>query len=145
MPNNHLAQWLAHTLYSGNFFQRTMPLHKVTEKELFKATDLMNNRPRKCLGYKTPWEVFSRAMGIDHTYKSECCTYELNSPAIQSIGQNFPHPVRHAGGKAKLSDTKRLCKKPSLGRVTCGNPAGLAVLLDSCFRDCAKTQHGAVD
>ena len=58
MPNNHLAQWLAHTLYSGNFFQRTMPLHK--------ATDLMNNRPRKCLGYKTPWEVFSRAMGIDH-------------------------------------------------------------------------------
>ena len=79
MPNNHLAQWLAHifcsgfllrlfaqAFCSGRFFQRRMPLHKVTEKELFKATDLMNNRPRKCLGYKTPWEVFSRAMGIDH-------------------------------------------------------------------------------
>ena len=37
------------------FFPKKMPLHKVTEKELFKATDLMNNRPRKCLGYKTPW------------------------------------------------------------------------------------------
>ena len=48
------------------FFPKKMPLHKVTEKELFKATDLMNNRPRKCLGYKTPWEVFSHAMGIDH-------------------------------------------------------------------------------
>ena len=48
------------------FFPKKMPLHKVTEKELFKATDLMNNRPRKCLGYKTPWEIFSHAMGIDH-------------------------------------------------------------------------------
>ena len=62
MPNNHLAQWLAHIFCSGfllrQFFPKKMPLHKVT--------DLMNNRPRKCLGYKTPWEVFSRAMGIDH-------------------------------------------------------------------------------
>ncbi len=70
MPNNHLAQWLAHIFCSGfllrQFFPKKMPLHKVTEKELFKATDLMNNRPRKCLGYKTPWEVFSRTMGIDH-------------------------------------------------------------------------------
>ena len=70
MPNNHLAQWLAHTFYScfllRQFFPKKMPLHKVTEKELFKATDLMNNRPRKCLGYKTLMEVFSRAMGIDH-------------------------------------------------------------------------------
>ena len=70
MPNNHLAQWLAHTFCSyfllRQFFPKKMPLHKVTEKELFKATDLMNNRPRKCLGYKTLMEVFSRAMGIDH-------------------------------------------------------------------------------
>ena len=70
MPNNHLAQWLAHIFCSGfllrPFFPKKMPLHKVTEKELFKATNLMNNRPRKCLGYKTPWEVFSHAMGIDH-------------------------------------------------------------------------------
>ena len=48
------------------FFPKQMPLHQVTEKELFNATDLMNNRPRKCLGYKTPWEVFSHALGIDH-------------------------------------------------------------------------------
>ena len=70
MPNNHLAQWLARIFCSGfllrPFFPKKMPLHKVTEKELFKATDLMNNRPRKCLGYKTLMEVFSRAVGIDY-------------------------------------------------------------------------------
>ncbi len=48
------------------FFPKQMLLHKVTEKELFKAADLMNNRPRKYLGYKTPWEVFSHTLGIDH-------------------------------------------------------------------------------
>jgi hypothetical protein len=29
---------------------KQMALDKVNEKEAFKATDLMNNRPRKCLG-----------------------------------------------------------------------------------------------
>ena len=33
------------------------------EKEAFRATDLMNNRPRKCLGYKTPFEVFAKMTG----------------------------------------------------------------------------------
>ncbi len=61
MPNNHLAQWLAHTFCSyflfRQLFPKKMPLHK--------ATDLMNNRPRKCLGYNL-MDVFSNAMGIDH-------------------------------------------------------------------------------
>jgi hypothetical protein len=35
-------------------------LDKVSEKEAFRATDLMNNRPRKRLGYKTPFEVFAQ-------------------------------------------------------------------------------------
>ncbi len=47
------------------FFPKKMPLHKVTEKELFKATGLMNKRPRKCLGYKTLMEAFPLALGID--------------------------------------------------------------------------------
>jgi IS30 family transposase len=37
----------------------------VSEKEAFRATDLMNNRPRKCLGYKTPFEVFAKMTGED--------------------------------------------------------------------------------
>jgi IS30 family transposase len=36
---------------------------KVSEKEAFRATDLMNNRPRKCLGYKTLFEVFAWLAG----------------------------------------------------------------------------------
>jgi IS30 family transposase len=38
----------------------------VSEKEAFRATDLMNNRPRKCLGYKTPFEVFAQMTGKDY-------------------------------------------------------------------------------
>jgi IS30 family transposase len=42
-----------------------MALDSVSEKEAFRATDLMNNRPRKCLGYKTPFEVFAKMTGED--------------------------------------------------------------------------------
>jgi IS30 family transposase len=42
------------------FFPKRMALDNVSEKEVFRATDLMNNRPRKCLGYKTPFEVFAK-------------------------------------------------------------------------------------
>ncbi|CAB5507600.1 Putative transposase IS (ACLAME 657) [Bathymodiolus thermophilus thioautotrophic gill symbiont] len=48
------------------FFPKQMVLDKVNEKEVFKATDLMNNRPRKCLGYKTPFEVFAELTGKDY-------------------------------------------------------------------------------
>ncbi len=43
-----------------------MALDGVSEKETFMATDLMNNRPRKCLGYKTPFEVFTQMTGKDY-------------------------------------------------------------------------------
>jgi IS30 family transposase len=32
----------------------------------FERTDLMNNRPRKCLGWKTPFEVFAKMTGKDY-------------------------------------------------------------------------------
>lgn len=35
-------------------------LSKVTDKEIKKIQDRLNNRPRKCLGYKTPNEVLSK-------------------------------------------------------------------------------------
>ncbi|SMN01961.1 Mobile element protein [uncultured Candidatus Thioglobus sp.] len=31
-------------------------------------TDLMNNRPRKCLGFKTPFEVFTEMTGEDYFF-----------------------------------------------------------------------------
>jgi IS30 family transposase len=48
------------------FFPKKMALDKVSEKETFKAIDLMNNRPRKCLGFKTPFEVFAELTGKDY-------------------------------------------------------------------------------
>jgi hypothetical protein len=48
------------------FFPKRMALDNVSEKEAFRATDLMNNRPRKCLGYKTPFEVFAKMTGEDY-------------------------------------------------------------------------------
>ncbi len=48
------------------FFPKQMALDKVSEKKTFRATDLMNNRPRKCLGWKTPFEVFVQLTGKDY-------------------------------------------------------------------------------
>ncbi|CAC9555102.1 hypothetical protein [uncultured Gammaproteobacteria bacterium] len=43
-----------------------MVLDSVSEREAFRATDLMNNKSRKCLGYKTPFEVFAKMIGKDY-------------------------------------------------------------------------------
>ena len=40
------------------YFPKKMDLRNVTEKEVWEATEKLNHRPRKCLGYKTPWEAF---------------------------------------------------------------------------------------
>lgn len=43
------------------FYPKGMDLSKVDENELTRNLDLMNNRPRRCLGYMTPNEVFGLA------------------------------------------------------------------------------------
>jgi len=46
---------------------KKMALNDISEKQVFKATDLMNNRLGKCLGYKTLFEVFlPRWLGEDY-------------------------------------------------------------------------------
>lgn len=40
------------------YFPKKTNLKKITERELQKAVFMLNHRPRKCLGYKTPYEVF---------------------------------------------------------------------------------------
>jgi hypothetical protein len=59
------------------FFPKRMALDNVSEKEAFRATDLMNNRPRKCLGYKTPFEVFAKMTGKDYS-NIEIHNFEIN-------------------------------------------------------------------
>ena len=40
------------------FFPKKTNFEKITEEEIFEVINLLNNRPRKCLGWKTPKEVF---------------------------------------------------------------------------------------
>lgn len=47
------------------YFPKTMELIDVSKKEVIKAVDKLNSRPRKCLDYKTPYEAFEEQTGID--------------------------------------------------------------------------------
>ena len=46
------------------YFPKSMELIGVTAKQVFKAVHKLNSRPRKCLGFKTPYEVFEELTGI---------------------------------------------------------------------------------
>ena len=47
------------------YFPKKTPLKDVSYVRVKVATDKLNSRPRKCLGYKTPFEVFYNMTGID--------------------------------------------------------------------------------
>jgi IS30 family transposase len=42
------------------YFPKGMRLNTVSNGEVFAAVEAMNHRPRKCLGFQTPWEVFTK-------------------------------------------------------------------------------------
>lgn len=45
------------------YFPKGQSLSRVTKKEVEKAMERLNHRPRKCLGFKTPHEVLNKATG----------------------------------------------------------------------------------
>jgi len=47
------------------YFPKSMALDKVSHDEVIKAVHKLNSRPRKCLGFKTPYETFEKLTGID--------------------------------------------------------------------------------
>ena len=47
------------------YFPKEMELVDVTIKQVFRAVDKLNSRPKKCLGFKTPYEAFEELTGID--------------------------------------------------------------------------------
>jgi len=47
------------------YFPKSMELIDVTKKQLFDAVHKLNSRPRKCLGYNTPYEAFEELTGIN--------------------------------------------------------------------------------
>jgi len=46
------------------YFPKSMALIDVTTRQLFEAVHKLNSRPRKCLGFKTPYEVFEELTNI---------------------------------------------------------------------------------
>lgn len=46
------------------YFPKSMELVEVTRKQVFNAVHKLNSRPRKCLRFKTPYEVFEELTGI---------------------------------------------------------------------------------
>jgi len=42
-----------------------MELVDVTVEQVIEAIDKLNSRPRKCLNFKTPYEVFEKLTGVD--------------------------------------------------------------------------------
>ena len=61
------SPWQRGTNEKGNgllrqYFPRGISFHKITEEMLLQAAKRLNNRPRKCLGYQTPAEVFNQAL-----------------------------------------------------------------------------------
>ena len=42
-----------------------MELANIAMKQVFEAVDKLNSRPRKCLGFKTPYEVFEELKGVN--------------------------------------------------------------------------------
>lgn len=47
------------------YFPKSMELVNVTSKMVKDAVDKLNSRPRKCLSFKTPYETFEEATGLD--------------------------------------------------------------------------------
>lgn len=43
------------------YFPKKIPFDNITNHDLQRVVKKLNNRPRKCLGYKTPFEVFSKS------------------------------------------------------------------------------------
>ena len=48
------------------FIPKSIELNTIEFKAVARATALMNNRPRKCLGWKTPIEVFTELTGKNY-------------------------------------------------------------------------------
>ena len=47
------------------YFPKSMELLDVTAQQVLSAVDKLNNRPRKCLNFQTPYEVFEKLTGVD--------------------------------------------------------------------------------
>jgi IS30 family transposase len=46
------------------YFPKGCNFHEIDDKVIQAAVDKLNHRPRKCLGYRTPYEVFFKTKTV---------------------------------------------------------------------------------
>jgi len=46
------------------FFPKKMSFESITKRDIKQAQDYLNHRPRKCLGFRTPFEVFTNELQL---------------------------------------------------------------------------------
>lgn len=68
MPTYPYASWERGTNENTNgllrrYFPKGTDFLKLADEVLEKADKMLNNRPRKCLNYRTPFEVFNSVLG----------------------------------------------------------------------------------
>ena len=56
--NNELGTKLMTLGLIRQYLPKGTDFNKLTDKQVLEIMDKLNNRPRKCLGYKTPNQVF---------------------------------------------------------------------------------------
>ena len=56
------------------YFPKSMELNCLTENQVYEAVNKLNSRPKKCLDFKTPYEVFFELTGINIQKSLELCT-----------------------------------------------------------------------
>ncbi len=52
------------------FYPKGTNFTRITERDLLNTQEMLNNRPRKCLGYQTPKEVFIKEVFKNPQYKN---------------------------------------------------------------------------
>ena len=58
IQNNELGTKLMTLGLIRQYLPKGTDFNKLTDKQVLEIMDKLNNRPRKCLGYKTPNQVF---------------------------------------------------------------------------------------
>jgi len=68
------------------YFPKSMELIDVTKEQVLDAVHKLNSRPRKCLGFKTPYEVFEEPVLLIKMIDEGCPTLWN-----MTIAEDFPY------------------------------------------------------
>ena len=62
-----MSRWQRGSIENANgllrrYFPQSTDFNLITDQKLATVVRMINHRPRKCLNYQTPYEVFQRAL-----------------------------------------------------------------------------------